>query len=117
MKNVIKEFDKEFTVTKGDNSNGNNDYFECPEDVQPVYVRTFILKALADQKKELIEEFKLFLSKHRDSYVAIANIGIIDDLTAKIDRLPFGDEDKFEIELDKTIESKWIGVVDNKRQR
>ena len=53
MKNVIKEFDKEFTVTKGDNSNGNNDYFECPEDVQPVYVRTFILKALADQLNQV----------------------------------------------------------------
>ena len=68
--------------------------------------KELILETLNNQRVELMEEFKLFLSKHRDSYVAIANIGIIDDLTAKIDRLPFGDEDKFEIELDKTIESK-----------
>ena len=106
MKNVIKEFDVLMKKMR------NLGFGLAANDLELAHK-----KALADQKKELIEEFKLFFSKHRDSYVAIANIGIIDDLTAKIDRLPFGDEDKFEIELDKTIESKWIGVVDNKRQR
>jgi len=70
--------------------------------------KELILETLNNQRVELMEEFKLFLSKHRDSYVSIANIGIIDDLTAKIDKLPFGDKDKFEIELDKTIKTQWM---------